>query len=161
MTMLNLSTCFIVFYSVNIFYSINDDGSYDWLIMPFDDDGGSWLLLFRDTCEFILCFTNSIKIYTNLLVIVCGKLESSRYNNRGCTKYHNAVRSTIRFNSQSVYLRNIWTNRQNILSARYATCKTQACKYWTGAHFKTSSRWTSLLIVVTQSGIVTIRSLHS
>ncbi|KAF9819865.1 hypothetical protein SFRURICE_004219, partial [Spodoptera frugiperda] len=57
MTMLNLSTCFIVFYSVNIFYSINDDGSYDWLIMPFDDDGGSWLLLFRDTFRFNLTET--------------------------------------------------------------------------------------------------------
>ncbi|CAH0700904.1 unnamed protein product [Spodoptera exigua] len=52
MTVLNVMTCFIVFYSVRIFYSVNDDGGYDWLIIPFDDVGGSWLHLFQDTLRF-------------------------------------------------------------------------------------------------------------
>ncbi|KAH9636179.1 hypothetical protein HF086_007131 [Spodoptera exigua] len=56
MTVLNVMTCFIVFYSVRIFYSVNDDGGYDWLIIPFDDVGGSWLHLFQDTRAMIITY---------------------------------------------------------------------------------------------------------
>ena len=50
MALLNLLTCFMVFYSVKIYYSENDDG-YKWRIEPYQDRGGSWMVLFKDTCE--------------------------------------------------------------------------------------------------------------
>ncbi|XP_050551631.1 uncharacterized protein LOC118273282 [Spodoptera frugiperda] len=56
--MLNILTCFIVFYSVKIYYKEFDRGkSYEWLLQPFEDRGGSWLHLFKDKFRFNLTET--------------------------------------------------------------------------------------------------------
>ncbi|KAJ8726032.1 hypothetical protein PYW07_000730 [Mythimna separata] len=56
MAMLNIITCFMVFYSVKIYYSPTDEG-YTWYIEPFHDEGGSWMHLFKDTLRFNLTST--------------------------------------------------------------------------------------------------------
>jgi hypothetical protein len=48
MALMNVLTCLMVFYSVNIYWSPFNE---TWSIEPFADEGGAWLNLFNDTCE--------------------------------------------------------------------------------------------------------------
>ncbi|KAF9405221.1 hypothetical protein HW555_013949, partial [Spodoptera exigua] len=56
--MLNFLTCFMVFHSVRIYYKEFDRGnSYEWLLLPLEDHGGSWIYLFQDKFRFNLTET--------------------------------------------------------------------------------------------------------
>lgn len=48
MVLLNVLTCFMVLYSVSIYY----EKEGNWLIQPSSDEGGSWLELFKNECAF-------------------------------------------------------------------------------------------------------------
>ncbi|XP_052757891.1 uncharacterized protein LOC113513870 [Galleria mellonella] len=49
MALLNVLTCFVVYYSVEIFCSMDDTG---WQIIPHKDKGGSWIELFSSSFRF-------------------------------------------------------------------------------------------------------------
>ncbi|XP_050361867.1 uncharacterized protein LOC126781089 [Nymphalis io] len=51
LALLNVLTCFVVYCSANIFYTI---GSSSWFIVPHDDKGGSWIQLFNTAFRFNL-----------------------------------------------------------------------------------------------------------
>ncbi|XP_072937279.1 uncharacterized protein [Epargyreus clarus] len=47
--LINVLTCFMVMYSTKIFYSVDDD---EWLIIPRNDKGGSWIYLFKNNLRY-------------------------------------------------------------------------------------------------------------
>ncbi|CAH2243922.1 jg24041 [Pararge aegeria aegeria] len=55
LALLNVLTCFVVYFSVDIFFTKDNEDS-SWYIVPKDDNGGSWIKVFHSACVIITTY---------------------------------------------------------------------------------------------------------
>ena len=68
LALLNVLTCFVVFYSVELYYSVVD---YTYYIVPLKDEGGSWIDLFQTSCGyFFIIYLKKIVGFGSKLVFI-------------------------------------------------------------------------------------------